>query len=147
MDGLYDKLIGALIGLSRATDGNEHLISSSSTAVIIESLTAHEDDRSILEELLRRAGDEKRKMVPDCFLCANPCGRTSDFDLAQLQRADPEIRELKVQILSGLKRIAASAPGIYDEKLLYKGLVVIGMEDYSADDLRPIVREIEETAQ
>ena len=33
-------MTGALIGLARATDGNEHLISQASTAVIVEGLSA-----------------------------------------------------------------------------------------------------------
>ena len=37
---IQDQLTGALIGLARATDGNEHLISQSSTAVIVEGLFA-----------------------------------------------------------------------------------------------------------
>ena len=35
-----DKLIGALIGLARPTDGNEHLISPTSTTAIAAGLKA-----------------------------------------------------------------------------------------------------------
>ena len=37
---LQDKLTGALIGLARATEGNEHVVSDSTAAVIVEGLFA-----------------------------------------------------------------------------------------------------------
>lgn len=139
------KLIGALIGMARATDGNEHLISLSSTAVAVAALTATEPAH--MEQLLGRVEEEKRKMVPDCFRCANPCGRTAAYDLDRLEQAEPEVRELKMQILSGIRRIASSGPEVRKqaEQLIYMGLVVIGMEDYTAEDLRPVLERIRET--
>lgn len=145
---LQEKLVSALIGLARATDGNEHLINPSATAVIIEGLTATGSDTDVneemLESLLCRVQEEKRKMVPNCFLCACPCGRTSDYDMAELLKADAEIRHLKNRILSGIRRMAAFAPENRDDMIFYKALVVIGMDDYGVDDLLPIVREVEE---
>ena len=35
---LQDKLTGAMIGLARATEGNEHLVSSSTDQVVVEGL-------------------------------------------------------------------------------------------------------------
>lgn len=142
MEELQMKLMGALIGLARATDGNEHLISQSSTALVIDALSAVQADEDTLQTLLVRASDEKRKMVPDCFLCANPCGRTSDFDLKELRHADEEVRTVKLQLLSAIRHLAGKNTG-YDTGLLYKALVVIGMEDYTAEDLHPILQEIE----
>lgn len=142
MEDLQKKLMGALIGLSRAVDGNEHLISPSSTALVIDALAAERANETTLRELRIRAEEEKRKMVPNCFLCANPCGRTSDFDLNELDHADAEVRGLKYQILSRIRTLAASKVS-YDPILLYQALVVIGMDDYNADDLLPILRNIE----
>ena len=145
------KLIGALIGLARATDGNEHLITSSATAVVLAGLRAARPetdvDGQVLEELLSRVSEEKRKMVPNCFLCACPCGRTSDFDISELDKADAEVRVLKNRILSGIQRIAAQSSDNCDSRIFYQALVVIGMEDYTADDLLPILREVEEMAE
>lgn len=147
---LRDKLIGALIGLARATDGSEHLITPSATAVVIESLTATQSDRQaddqVLEALLSRVDEEKQKMVPDCFLCANPCGRTSAYDLRWLQRADADVRALKSRILNAIHCLAASAPKNCDDKIFYKALVVVGMDDYTAADLLPVVLGVEELA-
>lgn len=147
---LRDRVIGALIGLARATDGNEHLISASATAAVLEGLaatkTGADADNGTLEALLGRVEEEKRKMVPDCFLCANPCGRTSDYDLRLLEKADEEIRMLKNRILTGIQCIAAAVPANNDHSIFCKALVVIGMDDYTAEELIPVVAEVEELA-
>lgn len=153
---LQDKLTGALIGLARSTDGNEHLISPSTTAVIVESLFATlanvNLDDSALEQLLGRVEAEKRKMVPDCFVCASPCGKNNDYDMEQLWSAHEDIRSLKSLILLGIRGIAAYAYhaavlGYHDEtvdRFFYKALTVLGMEDWSMEDLLPVVLEMGE---
>ena len=144
MENLQKKLLGALIGLARATDGNEHLISLSATAVVTAALTATEPDHML--QLLERVEEEKRKMVPDCFHCANPCGRTDAYDLSRLEQLEPEIRSLKERILSGIRSVAASDPEQRkaSEQLMYMGLVVLGMEDYTVGDLVTVAERIEE---
>ena len=153
---LQDKLTGALIGLARATDGNEHLISPSSTAVIVESLFATLSnvnfDNAALTGLLKRVEEEKRKMVPDCFSCAAPCGKNNDFDMDRLWNAEEDIRSLKSLILFGIRGMAAYAYhaavlGYRDETVnafFYKALIAIGIEDFSLEDLLPIVLEVGE---
>lgn len=153
---LQDRLTGALIGLARATDGNEHLISASSTAVVVESLFATltnvNFDNDALEQLLARVEEEKRKMVPDCFSCASPCGKNQDYDLGKLWSAEEDIRSLKSLILFGIRGIAAYAYhaallGYHDEtvdRFFYKALVAIGMDDWGMEELLPIVMEVGE---
>ena len=152
---LCDELAGALIGLARATEGNEHLINDSTTAAMIEGLfilkNEHGDKEKLLA-ILEKIGIEKQKLVPDCFLCACPCGRTSDYDFKQLWNADEEIRTLKFSILSGICKIAShayhSATPIHKEEstcqLLYKALFSIGAEDWGTEELLPIVQEVNE---
>lgn len=154
-DNMQNELLGKLIGLARATDGNEHLISASATAVIVESLAAilREDSASgMLEKLMERVTEEKRNMVPDCFRCASPCGKNNDYDMSKLWNADADIRSLKVEILNGIVPMANHALrgaglGYHDEvvdRFFYKALIVVGMDDYTAEDLRLIVAEMEE---
>lgn len=153
---LQDKLTGALIGLARATDGNEHLISASSTAVVVESLFATltnvNFDNDALEDLLRRVEAEKQKMVPDCFLCASPCGKTNAYDMQNLWNADENIRSLKSLILFGIRGVAAYAYhaavlGYHDKDVdyfFYKALAFIGMDDLGMEELLPVVMEVGE---
>ena len=153
---LQDKLTGALIGLARATEGNEHLISTSSTAVIVESLFATltnvNFDNVALEKLMGRVEEEKRKMVPDCFTCASPCGRNNDYEMGKLWNADEDIRSLKSLILFGIRGMAAYAYhaavlGYHDEavdRFFYKALIAVGMDEFGMEELLPIVMEVGE---
>lgn len=150
-----DRLTGALIGLARATDGNEHLIRPSSTAVIVNCLSAMLTEDFPPEILLEQVEQEKRKMVPDCFLCANPCGKNSDYDLRQLQNTPEEVRDLKYLLLHGSRSLALCAQqaarlGHHDDavdRFFYKVLILIGMEGWEADALLPFVAEMGEMAQ
>ena len=139
MNPYKEKLIGALIGIARATDGNEHLISAESTAFLRECLSAEIESSEQLRLLMDRAEDIKRAMVPDCFFCANPCGRTAAFDLRELDGLEPGIREIKLRLLDHLAALSRSGRGA--DRLLYQGLIVIGMEDYPQEDLASILQE------
>lgn len=140
---LRDRLIGALIGLARAADGSEHLITPSVTKVIVEGLAA--TDEAELEALIRRAEFEKRQMVPNCFTCAMPCGRTSDYDMRKLHTAEEDVRELKSVILRGIRNLAAKEVcDISVERFFYKALFAIGMDDWGTKELQPIIMEMDE---
>lgn len=153
---LQDRLTGALIGLARATDGNEHLISRSATAVIVEglfaTLTNVNFDNDALSALLNRVEAEKKKMVPDCFTCASPCGKNNDYDMNLLWNAGEDIRSLKSLILFGIRGMAAYAYhaavlGYHNDtvdRFFYKALIAIGMEDFGMEELLPIVMEVGE---
>ena len=145
-----DRLTGALIGLARATEGNEHMLSQSTAAVVMEGLRATEHDGDFSQDafltLTEKVKAEKQKLVPDCFYCACPCGRTSDYCLDQLQDAAEEIRNLKFQLLSHIRSIASATDPAeqYDNSIplfLYQALIVIGIEEFPAEDLLPILQK------
>lgn len=136
---INQKLIGELIGLARATEGNEHLINSSSTAAIVVCLSANADiSEEMLHELLDRVDAEKRRMVPDCYLCASPCGKNNAFDVNRLQSASTEFRNAKLTILHGICELARSGGphNREEELLLYHALILIGIEEPSEATLR-----------
>lgn len=155
MPDYLDKLIGELIGLARATDGNEHLISESSTAFIIEGLYVSTGDsacdENTIQILLERIVDEKKKMVPDCFLCASPCGKTAAYNMDRLRNGKDELYSLKLMLLSAAQTIASkfytsAAPGnrIKSAALfLYKLLVAIGLDTDDSSFLSAILAEAE----
>ncbi|MBO7251251.1 MAG: hydroxylamine reductase, partial [Oscillospiraceae bacterium] len=153
---LQDKLTGSLIGLARATEGNEHMISASTADVIVEglfaTLTNVNFDNHALLDLLAKVELEKRKLVPECFRCVSACRRNSDYDLSKLWNAQEDIRSLKSLILFGIRGVAAYAYHAavlgYKEdsihKFLFKALIAIGMDDWGMEDLLPIVLEVGE---
>ena len=153
---LQDRLTGRLIGLARAADGNEHLISDAVTQLIVEglfaTLTNVNFDDAALKMLIWRAEAAKQQMVPNCFTCAMPCGKTSDYDMEKLWNAPEDIRSLKSLILFGIRGVAAYAYhaavlGYHDgavDRFFYKALFAIGMDDWGMEQLLPIVMEVGE---
>lgn len=153
---ILDKLTGALIGLARATEGNEHMLSDSTAAVTVEGLFATlpnvNFDNDALLALVDKVDAEKRKLVPECYNCAASCGRTNDYDIQKLWNAEEDIRSLKSLILFGIRGVAsyayhAAVLGYKDESIhrfLYKALFSIGMDDWGMEELMPIVLEVGE---
>ena len=141
MNPYKEKLIGSLIGIARATDGNDHLITAESTEFILHCLTTEPESQTEFQSLMIRAEEVKRNMVPDCFLCANPCGRTAAYELAQLNLLAPDVREKKLQLLDCLIMLSKSGKG--KDSLFYRGLIVTGMEDYPEEALQCLLQEAE----
>ena len=147
---LRDQLSGRLIGLARAVDGSEHLISEELTQLIVEglaTLASASVDSAALEALIGRTEAQKRQIVPNCFTCAMPCGRTEDYDLQKLWHAHADSRSLRSLILFGICDIAAHvrATGCQDagiHKFLYQALFTIGRDDWDAQTLMPVVLEL-----
>lgn len=135
MQSLKTELIGALVGLARATDGNEHLISKDSTTAILTCLNAAPSNQEELHFYLNLVDEVKQKMVPDCFHCANPCGRTSAYDLSALDKEPPEIQQAKLAILSRLYALAKDDENPDRSPLLYRGLIALGLDGYTAEEL------------
>ena len=151
---LQDALTGALIGLARATDQSPS-VSEETWRLMIEglfaTLTNVNFDEEAIDALLRRVHGEKKRLVPDCAVCAAPCGRTADYDMARLWQAQEDIRSLKSLILFGARGMAAYAYhamvlGQTDEEVnrfLAKALFTVG-EELETEELLPVVMEVGE---
>lgn len=151
---LQDELTGALIGLARATEGNEQLVTEEMNQLVLEGLfttiTNVNFNDETLKLLIDKIEDTKKKLVPNCFTCSDSCGRNNDFDMSTLWTTDEDIRSLKSLILFGIRGMAAyayhaSVLGYTDEtisKFFYKALFAIGMKDWGMDKLLPIVLEV-----
>ena len=127
------ELIGKLIGLARATEGNEHLIRESLFTLIRASLSQEIDEK----KLIKLCDEEKKYLVPDCFSCMCPCGRTSDYDIEELEEESGVGRDLRVIILNEL----FYQNGI-DNNLLLRALYSIGANYWEKEELIPILREL-----
>jgi hydroxylamine reductase len=154
--GLQDKLTGALIGLARATEGNEDLVTADTHKLVLEALfttiTNVNFNNETINALIERVDAEKERLVPRCYSCASACGRNDDYDMNMLWEADEDIRSLKSLILFGIRGVAAYAYhalvlGYTDESVnnfFFKALFAIGMKDWGMDELLPIVLEVGE---
>lgn len=151
---LQDELTGALIGLARATEGNEQLVTEEMNQLVLDGLfttiTNVNFNDETLNLLIDKIEDTKKKLVPNCFTCSDSCGRNNNFDMNTLWTTDEDIRSLKSLILFGIRGMAAyayhaSVLGYTDEtisKFFYKALFAIGMKDWGMDKLLPIVLEV-----
>ena len=138
-----DRLVGALIGLSRAVDNNEHLITPDTNAALLRALTAATSAEC--EAALTALQQQKRLLVPNCFDCAAPCGRTADCDFPALLDAAPDARDARLSLLDALRALARaqSTPTPDACAFLYRGLFALGTETYTPADLQPYQSEAE----
>lgn len=138
-----DRLVGALIGLSRAVDNNEHLITPATNAALLRALTAATPAEC--EAALTALQQQKRLLVPNCFDCAAPCGRTADCDFPALLDAAPDARDARLSLLDALRTIARaqSTPDPEACAFLYRALFALGTETYAPADLQPYQNEAE----
>ena len=127
------ELIGKLIGLARATEGNEHLIRESLFTLIRASLSQEIDEK----KLIKLCNEEKKYLVPDCFSCMCPCGRTSDYDIEELEEESGVGRDLRVIILNEL----FYQKGI-DNNLLLRAVYAIGANYWKEEEIIPILKEL-----
>ena len=153
---LQDELTGALIGLARAAEGNEHLVTEEMNQLVLEGLFTTITNVSFNDEtlnlLIKKIEDTKKKLVPNCFTCSGSCGKNNNFDMNTLWTTDEDVRSLKSLILFGIRGMAAyayhaSVLGYTDEtisKFFYKALFAVGMKDWGMDELLLIVLEVGE---
>lgn len=137
-----DRLVGALIGLSRAVDNNEHLITPDTNAALLRALTASPPEA---EAALTAVQQQKRLLVPNCFDCASPCGRTADCDFPALLDAAPDARAARLSLLDILRTLARaqSTPDPAACAFLYRALFALGTETYTPANLQPYQNEAE----
>lgn len=153
--GLQDRLIGVLIGLARAADANTRS-NDNTYGLLVKGLlmdvTNANCDGGAVQALIDEVHGEKQRLVPDCAVCASPCGRNNDFDVADLYNAEEDVRSLKSLILFGIRDTAVYAhntgesgnPDKTINELIAKALFAIG-DAWSAANLLAVVQEISET--
>ena len=135
--GLQDKLTGALIGLARAVEGNENLITEDTDRLVMKSLFATITNVNFNNETLLELID-RVKAAP--------------YDMNELWDSNEDIRSLKSLILFGIRGVAAYAYhadvlGYCDDEInrfFYKALRAVGMDDWGMDELLPVVMEVGE---
>lgn len=140
------ELAGALVGLARALEGK--LPSSNADRLLLSGLAAASAGSQLSEEslaaFLEMIHREKAQAAPDCAACQSPCGRTDDYDMAELLSAEPSLFTGKFLLLQSLCAIASM---VYPLDLhgelaaealafLYEGLFMLGYA-YEAGQLGP----------
>jgi len=136
-----NKLTGMLIGLARATYGNEDIITPDTYPVIVRRLCAGDDKTA---DMVKAVEAEKYRIVPDCAVCTVKCGRNEDFDMALLDTELPYIKDIKLQLLATARRLAqcVNDGGNSDVNMyIVKALMMTGTLNLPAELLTPVVTE------
>ena len=139
-----DKLIGALIGLARATENNEDLLTDETDTLIIEGLAA--TSTADVDSFLERIEKERRRLIPNCYECASPCGHNEPFDMAELRLLSEEERSAKLKILEGARSVAARVLASGEREkcgLIRTALLYVGIEGLSVPTLEDIAAELD----
>jgi len=156
---LLGRLTGALVGLANAADSHSHAADAHTAAIVREALlvqmedepqalidpknTAQKRTEQDLQALIGKVHAEKARIAPDCAACKSPCGRTLDFDMRLLRYDDEDVRNLKENILSALKTLAAQGK-TQDEAafaIMLEALRAIG-DTWDAASLLPLAQKI-----
>jgi hydroxylamine reductase len=143
-----DELVGELIGLARALNGQEATPAMDKMVIegLFTTLTNVSFHEGTIREQMEAIQKEKEAYAPGCNACASPCGRTDAYDMERLWTDEEDVRSLKSLILFGLKGMAAYAYhamvlGYMNEEVnrfFYEGLFAVG-EDWGMDQLLPLV--------
>jgi hypothetical protein len=70
---LFGKLVGLINGLYDEEDVMEEIHND-----ILDSLKALKTSNNV-DEMVNKLVEDKKKHLPNCLVCASPCGRTNDY--------------------------------------------------------------------
>ena len=118
-----DSIISALIGLVGAVTktGKTEQPDSVNREEIL-SLT----DAGSEEEMVRKTHAEKFIIAPDCATCLNPCGNTSDYDMAQFYAADAKVISAKRDLIETVCKKLGSSENVPED--VYRGIAYLGYD-------------------
>ena len=151
-----NKIISALIGLVGACNNNPK--TQKTDYILIKALafplTQPEADEETLQALIEEIYAEKYTVSPGCAACQTPCGNTSDYDMNRIYRAEADIRELKLKMISALEELAADIysrqkldlPDAESMEIFYKVLAYISF-DMERDSLLTFWNDVQETIE
>ena len=139
-----DTLLGALVGLARATTSEPKTEDTDEVLNAGLRLAAQPDaPQERLQRMLAIVQTEKHRVAPNCASCAMPCGNTNDYDLARLWAAPEAVRTLKLRMLAAAFALAQKRPQREAQTTVYQVLFTLA-EDWDEELLAPVVQHAEE---
>ena len=118
-----DSIISALIGLVGAVSNNGK--TEQTDRVIREAFLCLKDAGSE-EEMVQKIHAEKFIIAPDCAICLNPCGNTSDYDMAQFYAADAKVISAKRDLVETVCKKLGSSENVPED--VYQGIAYLGYD-------------------
>ena len=118
-----DSIISALIWLVGAVSNNGK--TEQTDSVIREAFLCLTDTGSE-EEMVQKIHAEKFSIAPDCATCLNPCGNTSDYDMAQFYAADAKVISAKRDLVETVCKKLGSSENVPED--VYQGIAYLGYD-------------------
>ena len=118
-----DSIISALIGLVGAVSNNGK--TEQTDSVIREAFLCLKDTGNA-EEMVQKIHAEKFSIAPDCATCLNPCGNTSDYDMAQFYAADAKVISAKRDLVETVCKKLGSSENVPED--VYQGIAYLGYD-------------------
>ena len=118
-----DSIISALIGLVGAVSNNGK--TEQTDRVIREAFLCLKDAGSE-EEIVQKIHAEKFIIAPDCATCLNPCGNTSDYDMAQFYAADAKVITAKRDLTEAICKKMSLSENVPED--VYQGIAYLGYD-------------------
>lgn len=146
------ELLGAMIALGRACEGNQNRPEAGSHNALLSALYLTVPGTGLgarqQDEALRRLRAEKKKLVPRCDTCEKQCGRNDEYSVYELDEDGPQMTVLRETLLTGLLSFEPLLrgnvqPKLYEDALafLYDGLYWLG-HDCEPEELVPVLQEM-----
>lgn len=120
-----EQIISALIGLVGAVSNNGK---TEQTDGVIRKAFLQIRSGGSEQETVEEVHREKFAISPDCTICKNPCGNTSDYDMDRFHEASEPIRNRKLELI---KLIGDYLESVQEEKLpdrIYQGIAYLGYD-------------------
>ena len=118
-------MISALIGLVGAVSNNGK---TQQTDGVIRKAFSQIRNGGNEQEMVEVVHQEKLSISPDCAVCKNPCGNTSDYDMDRFHKASESIQNRKLELI---KSIGDYLESVQEEKLpdlIYQGIAYLGYD-------------------
>ena len=120
-----EQIISALIGLVGAVSNNGK---TEQTDRVIRKAFSQIRSGGNEQEIVEAVHREKFAISPDCAVCKNPCGNTSDYDMERFHEADEPIQNRKLELIKSIGDYLESAEEEKLPDLIYQGSVYLGYE-------------------
>lgn len=133
-----DKVISALIGLVGAVSNNGR---TKQTDEVIREAFLHLRETDREEEMVKQIHEVKNVIAPDCAVCKNPCGNTSDYDMTQFYAADEKVIAAKQELIETICGVMEESGEITDS--VYRGIAYLGypVQPEECEELQQDIRK------
>ena len=116
-----DSIIIALIGLTGAVSNNGR---TEETDRVIRKGFLEMENGEGEEEMVQKIHAVKNTIAPDCAVCKNPCGNTSDYDMTQYYDVEQEVFTEKKKLIEAIQKCLKTTENVTDD--IYRGIAYLG---------------------